>query len=119
MLEGYKWKAPNQNQKLEVPLVVSKYTNMISSDKAEQDKAIKDLTLVAFYFLLWVGKYIYYKASDKQCTKQFWLKHITLWHQNTRLDPSLPKDFLLEHYTTAKMSISNLKNGKQVHIIYQ
>ena len=57
---------PPAELKLAVPLMVPKYMNMITSNKAEQYKAIRDMALVVFSFLLWVGKHTYHKPSPKR-----------------------------------------------------
>jgi hypothetical protein len=75
-------------------------------------KAIGDMSLIAFYYLLWVGEYT---RERNKCTRtqQFRVQDITLWNKNTILDKTLPLSTLLTQCTAATMNIDNQKNGKR------
>lgn len=89
--------------------------SIIASNKVEQDKAIRDMSAISFHFLLQVGKYTYYKASDKWCTKNFQFKGIIFWHYSTRLNSSLPKNILLGNYTAETLIIKKKREASTDH----
>jgi len=103
---------------LAVPLAVPIYLRAAAPAISDKDKAIADLSIIAFYFLLRVGEYTYHKKSDRRRTKQFRTNDIALWHNNTRLNPNLPEKELLQLCTSATLSISNQKNGKRSQVIH-
>jgi hypothetical protein len=75
-------------------------------------KAIGDMALIAFYYLLRVGECM---REGNKCTRtqQFRVQDITLWNNNTILDKTLPLSTLLNQCTAATMNIDNQKNGKR------
>ena len=77
------------------------------------------MSIIAFYFLLRVGEYTHHRPSENRRTKQFRVSDITLWHNNTKLDPRLPINDLYKLCTAATLSISNQKNGKRCQVIHQ
>ena len=106
---------PNQPT-LTVPLLVPQYLLLTAKDQEKQ--AITDLSIIAFYYILWVGEYTCHKVKGKRRTKQFKVKDITLGHNNQLLSPNLPENLLLTHCTAAMLSISNQKNGRQTQTIH-
>lgn len=85
----------------------------------QEKKTITDLSIIAFYYLLWVGKYTHHRVNNKRRTKQFRLRDIALWHNDQLLDPNLPEAFLIAHCTAATLSISNQKNRRRARTIHQ
>lgn len=119
LLEGYRRADPPSQPKLAVPLVVPRHLVLKGSIGTEKQKAVGDLALIAFYYLLRVGEYTYHKKSEKRRTKQFRVSDVALWAGNTRLNPALPLQYLYTHCTAATLSISNQKNGKRSQVIHQ
>ena len=76
LLEGYRREDPPAQPKLAVPLTVPQYLLLVA--KGQEKQAIADLSIIAFYYLLWVGEYTCHKVKDKRQTKQFRVKDIAL-----------------------------------------
>ena len=118
ILEGFRRDDSPTQPMLAVPLSVPVYLLSAAKRKSKKDKAVADLAIIAFYFLLRVGEYTYHKKSDRRRTKQFRTNDIALWHNNTRLNPFLPEEELIRLCTSATLSISNQKNGKRSQVIH-
>ena len=56
--------------KLAIPLAVIVFLVSASHRKTERGKAIADLAVIAFYYLLRVGEYTWHKKSDRRHTQQ-------------------------------------------------
>jgi hypothetical protein len=84
---------------------VSRFSN-------EKQKAVGDMALIAFYYLLRVGEYTLSGIATTTLTQAF------SWDNTTILDHSLPLDTLLRRCTAATLCISNQKNGKRNHAIH-
>ena len=63
-------------------LVVPRYLVMKGGICTDKQKAIGDLALIAFYYLLRVGEYTYHKQAKKRRSKQFRVSDIALWADN-------------------------------------
>lgn len=94
----YRAKDPPPKQKLAVPAVFPKYLFIVEK-KSENEctKAIGKLTMIAFYYLLRLGKYTPIRGASssqksnkkkqsrkapKTRTVQFWVKEIGFWREN-------------------------------------
>ena len=84
----------------------------------EKQKAVADIAIIAFYYLLRVGEYTYTPTSTKKLTQAFRLQDVTLWDKHTILDHNLPIAALLIRCTAATLRISNQKNGKRNQAIH-
>ena len=80
-------------------------------------KAIGDMALIAFYYLLRVGEYTR-EGNQRTRTQQFRISDITLWNNNIILDKSLPMESLLKQCTAATLNINNQKNGRRNQSIH-
>ena len=100
-------------------LVVPRYLVMKGGICTDKQKAIGDIALIAFYYLLRVGEYTYHKQAKKRRSKQFRVSDIALWADKTRLNPALPIQYLYTHCTAATLSISNQKTRKRSQVIHQ
>jgi hypothetical protein len=89
-----------------------------SRSGTEKQKAIGDMALIDFYYLLRVGEYTSSGTATTTLTQAFRLQDITLWDNTTILDHSLPLDTLLRRCTAATLRISNQKNGKRNQAIH-
>ena len=90
----------------------------LSRSGTEKQKAVGDLALIAFYYLLRVGEYTSSGRTTTTLTQAFRLRDVTFWENNTILDHSLPLDALLIRCTAATLRISNQKNGKRNQAIH-
>jgi hypothetical protein len=118
MLDGYRKEDPPTIKKLpvqaDVPelLVTTAYNGM----GTEMEKAVADLTLIAFYFLLRVGEYTVKgsRNSTKQ-TVQFKYEDITFFCKNARGQlrclPRDAPDHLIATADGATLKLDNQKNG--------
>ena len=64
ILEGFRRDDSPTQPMLAVPLSVPVYLLSAAKFKSKKDKAVADLAIIAFYFLLHVGEYTYHKKSD-------------------------------------------------------
>ena len=83
---------------------------------SEWDKAVGDLSLIAFYYILRQGEYcVKSTAPDKKQTVQFRVKDVTLFKQDVgdvlRQLPHNTPDGILMCAESATMNLSNQKNG--------
>jgi hypothetical protein len=80
------------------------------SASSQKVKALADSCIIAwFYLLLRVGEYTYKPPSANTRTTPFTIGDITLWNNNTPLDPALPESYLLQHCTAATFQLDNGK----------
>ena len=126
MLDGWKAEDPPTLKKLPVEVDIPEHIAMhgYENDATEAQRAIGDLVLIAFYFLLRVGEYT--TKSKRQNTKrtvQFKLEDITFFGHDKlgrlRQLPhnATPEDILMAH--SATMKIDNQKNGWKGVCIHQ
>ncbi len=90
----------------------------------EQDRAVGDLTLIAFYYLLWIGKYtIKSNQNETKQTVQFKREDITFfkknWHGQLRCLPREALDHLIATADGATLKLDNQKNGWKGVCVYQ
>jgi hypothetical protein len=118
LLEGYKQKDPSPKFQIAVPLTVPAFMHTFSRSGTEKQKAVDDMALIAFYYLLRVGEYTLSRTGTTTLTQAFRLQDITLWDNTTIMDYSLPLATVLHRCTTATLRISNQKNGKRNQAIH-
>ncbi len=90
----------------------------------ERDRAVGDLTLIAFYYLLCIGEYtIKGTRNDTKQTVQFKLEDISLIKKNRhgqlRCLPRRPPAHLIAMANGATMKLDNKKNGCKGVCVYQ
>jgi hypothetical protein len=95
LIEGYRRNDPPPKFQLTVPLTVPAFMHTYSRSRTTKQKAMGDMALIAFYFLLRVGEYTSTAKTTKKLTQAFRIQDVTLWDNNTILDHSLPLDALL------------------------
>ena len=85
MLDGWKKEDPPTMKKLPIEANIPEYLvgRSMEPDVCERRKAIADLTLIAFYYLLRVGEYTCRtkRNNDKQ-TVQFRIQDVTFFKRN-------------------------------------
>ena len=118
LIEGYRRNDPPPKFQLAVPLTVPAFMHTYSRSGTMKQRAVGDMALIAFYFLLRVGEYTSTTNKAKKLTQAFRIQDVTLWDNNTILDHSLPLDALLIRCTAATLRISNQKNGKRNQAIH-
>ena len=120
LLEGYRREDPPSQPKLAVPLTVPRHiAQQGARSTSPRTKAIGDLALIAFYYLLRVGEYTYHRPSDRRRTQHFRVHDVAFWHNTTLLPHDLPVEVLSAKCTSATLSISNQKNGRRNQSIHQ
>ena len=117
-IEGYKRSDPAPQFQLAVPLTVPAFMHLFGSTGTAKQQAVGDMALIAFYYLLRVGEYTSSATNKTKLTQAFRLRDVTLWNDNTVLNPSLPIEVLLQQCTAATLRISNQKNGKRNQAIH-
>jgi hypothetical protein len=90
LLEGYKQTDPSPKFQLAVPLTVPAFMHTSSRSGTEKQKAVGNMALIAFYYLLRVGEYTSSGTATTTLTQAFRLQDITLWDNTTILNHSLP-----------------------------
>jgi hypothetical protein len=125
MLDGYRKVDPATQKKLpmqsNVPelLVETAYASVTP----ERQQATADLTMIAFYYLLWVGEYTVKGSqnSTKQ-TVQFKYEDVSFFKKNTRGQlRCLPRDappYLMSTADGATLKLDNQKNGWKGVCVY-
>jgi hypothetical protein len=126
MLDGFRKEYPPTTKQLPVKADVSEFLVKLGQEpKArELDRAIGDLTTIAFYYLLRIGEYTTKgtRNSSKQ-TEEFKLGDITFFQTDAQGNlRCLPRDAhadLIESADGAAMKLDNQKNGWKGVCVYQ
>jgi hypothetical protein len=118
LIEGYRRNDPPPKFQLAVPLSVPAFMHLYARTGTVKQKAVGDMALIAFYYLLRVGEYTHTPSTNKKLTQAFRIQDVTLWDNTTILDHSLPLEALLIRCTAATLRISNQKNGKRNQAIH-
>ncbi len=87
MLDGYRKVDPPTQKNLPVQLEVPKLlvTTAYQLGTAEVQRAMVDFTMIAFYYLLWVGEYTVKGSRNKtKQTVQFKYEDVPIFKKNTR-----------------------------------
>ncbi len=111
-MEAYCQTNPDTHKQVAVPLYIKNfiYHNTCNTDD-HQVKAIGELALISFYFLLWVGEYTHHGGSSWQM-QQFWLCNLKFFTKGHEIQPEkLTK--LAGQIDLMSMMIYNQKNGWQ------
>ena len=117
-LDSYRKEDPPPRSKLALPFSVLGYLHsQISYNTPIRQRATTDLAIIAWFYLLQVGKYTNPRTGTKQ-TVPLRLCDVTLWRHNTKLSQHLPLAFLLDQCTSATLHIDNQKNGKRNSAIH-
>ena len=126
MLDGFRKHDPPTMKKLPIGIDVPEYISLCSlrPTSTSQNRAVADLILIAFYFLLRVGEYTSKgtKPATKQ-TVQFRLQDVTFFaHDRLGRLQQLPRHapahvLLLAH--SATLTLENQKNGWKGVCIHQ
>ena len=118
LLSGFRKFDPLPKRKLAVPLSVPVW--LLKQGSTSTDplyKAVGDLTIIAFYFLLRPGEYTYSPPSERKQTIPFRHCDVYLWEGNKLLDPTLPLHVLYNRCTGARLQIANQKSGRKAQRI--
>ena len=119
-LEGYKREDPPPQPKLAVPLEVPRHMNIIGQGtKCPKQRAIGEIAIIAFFYLLRVGEYTYHPPSEQRRTIQYTIQDIALWSGTTRLPHTLPATTLHKRCTSATLSILDQKSGQKNQSVHQ
>ena len=95
-----------------MPVKVANHIHDVGHARATaKDKAIGDMCLIAFYFLLRVGEYTSHRKGANTRTVQFRARDIVFWDENLcRIPNEASLEKLLQAHS-ATMTIDNQKNG--------
>ncbi len=90
----------------------------------ELDRAIGDLTLIAIYYLLWIGKYTVKGArNETKQTVQFKFEYISFFKKNAhgqhRCIPGHALAHLIATADRAMLKLDNQRNGWKGVCVYQ
>ena len=121
MLDGWRKVDPPTTKMLpvEADVVEQLVQKSLSGCATEKEKAVADLSMIAFYYLLRVGEYTA-KGSGQQDTnatqtQPFKMKDIAFFGTNSRgilyRIPANARDFDILNATNATMKLDNQKNG--------
>jgi hypothetical protein len=126
MLEGWGKVDPPTRKMLPVESDVPEFMASLGrlQDAAELDKAIGDLGLIAFYYLLRVGEYTCkLTRNETKQTVQFKFEDITFFKRTTAGDlrclPRNAPDILIATADGATLKLDNQKNGWKGACIFQ
>jgi hypothetical protein len=128
MLDGFQKADPATVKQLPVEADMPEFLvkRGLVPDACKLDHAIGDLTMIAFYYLLRIGKYTTKGArNNSKQTEEFKLGDITFFSKDTRGQlRCLPRDAPAELVLAAKgatttMKLDNQKNGWKDVCVYQ
>jgi len=125
MMEGWKKQDPPTIKKLPVAIDIPEFLSAVGAATTnELDKAIGDLVLIAFYYLLRVGEYtVKERRNSTKQTVQFRLQDVTFFKRNDkgRLRQlsrfAARKDIITADSATLKLD--NQKNGWKGVCVHQ
>ena len=126
MLDGFRKADPPTTKQLPVESDVPEYLVDLGREPEarELDRAIGDLVLIAFYYLLRIGEYTTKAArNNSKQTEEFKLGDITFFkkdlHGNLRTLPRNAPDDLIATADGATLKLDNQKNGWKGVCVYQ
>jgi len=116
-LEAFRRIDPPSKPQLAVPVAIPNWIYQTSrQSKNPHIRAIGELSLMAFFFLLHVGEYTHNNSTRNTRTKPFRLSDVVFYHkqnpirlQGLQHHPSLPD--------LVRLKIDNQKNGKRDQIV--
>ena len=125
-VEGYRKQDPHVIKKLPVEADVPEYLvkAALGKEASEMEKAVGDLALVAFYYLLRVGEYTKKGTrNESKRTVAFKMEDITFFNKNERGQwRQIPRDAPEEVLLTAcgaTLKLDNQKNGWKNVCVFQ
>jgi hypothetical protein len=121
LLESYRRKDPATQAQLAVPLDVIKHIEHKSRNGNNKQRAIGDMCVIAFFYLLRGGEYTVDspKREEKKRPHSFRIEDVRLWEGNSILPLSLPLNELLQRCTAATLHLEDQKNGIRNQTIHQ
>lgn len=126
MLDGFRKADPPTTKQLPVEADVPEYLVKLGQDSEarELDRAIGDLTMIAFYYLLRIGEYTTKGSrNNSKQTEEFKLGDITFFKKdkqgNLRCLPRNAAPDLIMTADGATMKLDNQKNGWKGVCVYQ
>ncbi|KAL3793071.1 hypothetical protein HJC23_003079 [Cyclotella cryptica] len=126
MLDGWRKHDPPTAKKLPVEANVPEYLCKLGSSPyaTELERAVGDLTVIAFYYLLRVGKYTCKGARNntKQTVDSFKMEGVTFFRMNNgrlqQLARNAPAEAIMSAHS-ATLKLDNKKNGWKGVCIHQ
>ena len=119
IISAYTRDDPAPKPKLALPFSAIQHIHDLSCLTTDPKySAISDLCIIAWYFLLRVGEYTHANRSAARRTTQFRIHDVTLWESERVLSHALPRQYLLDHCTSATLRLDNQKNGKRNAVIH-
>jgi hypothetical protein len=125
MLDGYRKVDPPTRKKLPVQAGVPELLveQAYQSSMTQRQRATADLTMVAFYYLLWVGEYtVKGSRNNTKQTVQFKYEDVSFFRKNTRGQlhclPRNAPDHLIATADGATLKLDNQKNGWKGVCVY-
>ena len=125
MLDGYGKEDPATIKKLPVQSDVPELlvSTAYNGNGTEKDKAVADLTMIAFYYLLCVGEYtVKGSCNSSKQTVQFKHEDVTFFRKNKtgqlRCLPCNASDELIASADGATLKLDNQKNGWKSICVY-
>ena len=126
MFTGWKKEDPPTLKKLPVKADIPELLSQLGAQPSanELDKAIGDLTIIAFYYLLRVGEYtIKYARNNTKQTFQFCMGDVTFFkrdsHGRLRQLGRLASDSDIASADSATLKLDNQKNGWKGVCVHQ
>ena len=110
-MEGFRRADPIPVPELAVPVEVAWwFGNLGQNASGEATRAVGDLDMVAFFYLLRVGEYTSTKTKRRTRTKQFRVRDVSFQKEGRILDPAAPLNILMTA-SGATLKLTNQKNG--------
>ena len=120
MFAGFRRDDPIPVPEIAVPVAVPEQCAMagLSAAATPKDKAIGDLALISFFYLLRVGEYTQKRRKGNTRTIQFRWCDIAFKNGNTIIPRNAPAAELLKA-TVATLRLSNQKNGIRGSLVHR
>jgi hypothetical protein len=126
LLDRYRMEDPSTKKKLHVEVDVLEllFDMGYGPNRTTLGQAVGNLSLIAFYYLLWVGEYtVKGSRNESKRTVQFKLEDITFFGRNALGQlRCLPRDVPFDLLLTAEgatLKLDNQKNGWKGVCVYQ
>lgn len=120
-LEGYRRNDPIPVPEIAIPVNVPNQVYAVGKEESsnKKDKAVGELSLIAFYYLLRVGEYASKKQRLSTRTKQFCLCNVTFWKNHWEYSALTATQEQMLATDAATLHLSNQKNGLCGSLIYR
>jgi hypothetical protein len=113
LLKSYRDSDPAPKPQLALPIpTIQTASSRYKPHHSPRNRAISDLTCMAFFFLLCVGEYTMPSPGTITRTVQFRLKDVCLWQQGTLLNNFAPRAELMAA-DAVTLYLENQKNGNK------